>query len=67
MMATYKVLVGLDYGKPSKRAEEGDVISDLPAASVSWLLEQNMIELVDSASSKMKKVITVEVKEEESK
>jgi len=59
-MATYKVLVGLDYGKPSKRAEEGDVISDLPAASVSWLLEQNMIELVDSAPSKMKKVITVE-------
>jgi hypothetical protein len=60
MMATYKVLVGLDYGKPSKRAEEGDTVSDLPAASVSWLIEQKMIELVDSAPSKMKKVITVE-------
>ncbi|NBV35779.1 MAG: hypothetical protein EBR94_00690 [Bacteroidetes bacterium] len=60
MMATYKVLVGLDYGKPSKRAEEGDVVSDLPAASLSWLIEQKMIELVDSAPSKIKKVITVE-------
>ena len=58
-MATYKVLVGLDYGKPSKRAEEGDVVSDLPASSVSWLLEQNLIELVDSASSKIKKTIVV--------
>lgn len=60
MMATYKVLVGLDYGKPSKRAEEGDIVSDLPAASVSWLLEQNLIELVDSASSKIKKTVAVE-------
>lgn len=59
-MATYKVLVGLDYGKPSKRAEEGDIVSDLPAASVSWLLEQNLIELADSASSKTKKTIVVE-------
>ena len=60
MMATYKVLVGLDYGKPSKRAEEGDIVSDLPAASVSWLIEQNLIELVDSASSKIKKTVAVE-------
>jgi len=60
MMATYKVLVGLDYGKPSKRAEEGDIVSDLPAASVSWLLEQNLIELADSASSKIKKTVAVE-------
>ena len=67
MIATYKVLVGLDYGKPSKRAEEGDVISDLPAASVSWLLEQNMIELVESAPPKMKKTVVAEVKEYGSK
>lgn len=59
-MATYKVLVGLDYGKPSKRAEAGDIVSDIPAASVSWLLEQNIIELADSAPSKMKKTIVVE-------
>lgn len=63
-MATYKVLVGLDYGKPSKRAEAGDVVSDLPASSVSWLLEQKLIELSGSASSK--KTASVE-KEEESK
>ncbi len=64
-MATYKVLVGLDYGKPAKRAEAGDTVSDLPSTSVSWLLEQNLIELAESASSKKSKV--VEVVEEESK
>lgn len=65
MMATYKVLVGLDYGKPSKRAEAGDTVSDLPTASVSWLLEQGIIELADSTPSKKSK--TVEVVEEEVK
>jgi hypothetical protein len=55
MMATYKVLVGLDYGKPSKRAEAGDVVSDLPAASVAWLTEQNLIELSETSPSKKTK------------
>jgi len=59
-MATYKVLVGLDYGKPPKRAEAGDVVSDLPSSSVSWLLEQNMIELAGSTPSKTKKTPVVE-------
>lgn len=61
-MATYKVLVGLDYGNPSKRAEIGDTVSDLPLSSIPWLLEQNLIQLSDSAPSKKTKVS--EVKEE---
>jgi len=53
-VATYKILTGLDYGKPSKRAEIGDVVSDLPSQSISWLLEQNCIELADSSNKKSK-------------
>lgn len=40
---SYKVLVGFDY-PPEKRAEPGDVIADIPEASVSWMLKQNVIE-----------------------
>lgn len=45
----YRVLNGLNYpakgGKP-KRAEPGDVVDDLPAKSVPWLLEQGHVEEV---------------------
>lgn len=45
-MKQYRVLTGLNY--PTKageqRAEQGDVVSDLPAKSVPWLLEQGHIE-----------------------
>lgn len=33
----YKVLQGIDY-PPAKRAEIGDVVSDLPKESISWLI-----------------------------
>jgi hypothetical protein len=46
------VLVGLDYGNPSKRVEAGEVVSDIPAKSVQWLLDQNLIEVVDAPSAK---------------
>lgn len=36
--ARYRVVHGLDYS--GKRAEPGDVVTDLPAKSVPWLLEQ---------------------------
>ena len=39
----YKVLVGIDY-PPSKRAEVGDVVSDLPKESISWLVAGGYIE-----------------------
>ena len=38
----YRVLVGLDY-PPLKRAEPGDVVDDLPASSVKWLLADGLI------------------------
>jgi hypothetical protein len=44
-MTNYKVLTGIDY--EGKRAEAGQVVSDLPTKSVSWLLESGLIELAD--------------------
>jgi hypothetical protein len=41
----YRVLVGLDY-PPDKRAEAGDVVTDLPKPSLKWLLDQGLIEPV---------------------
>lgn len=52
-MASYKVLVGLDYG--DKRAEAGDIVSDLPTKSVSWLKEQGLIEDAETAPAKSSK------------
>ncbi len=54
-MARYRVLVGLDY-PPDKRAEIGDVVTDLPAQSVKWLLADGYIEDAD----KPKKTVAVE-------
>lgn len=46
----YRVLTGLNYTPPGKkaerRAEPGVIVTDLPAASVGWLLEQGLIEQV---------------------
>ncbi len=42
-MARYRVLQGIDY-PPNKRAEIGDVVEDLPANSVKWLLADGYIE-----------------------
>lgn len=44
-MPSYKVLVGLDYD--GKRVEAGQIVSDLPAKSIEWLLESNIIESTD--------------------
>lgn len=44
MSATkYRALVGLDY-PPGKRAEAGEVVTDLPDKSIKWLVQQNLIE-----------------------
>ncbi|MGI5288030.1 hypothetical protein ACQEVF_32460 [Nonomuraea polychroma] len=49
MAKRYRALAGLDYpgkgGKP-RRTEPGDVVDDLPAKSVRWLVEQGHIEEV---------------------
>ena len=64
-MASYKVLVGLDYG--DKRIEAGEIVSDLPTKSVSWLKEQGLIEEVEesSAKSRSKKTESIVLEEEE--
>jgi len=51
-MASYRVLKGIDY-PPNKRAEEGQTVSDLPATSISWLLE---IGAIEDASKPAKKI-----------
>mgnify|MGYP001582815856 FL=1 len=46
----YRVVTGLSYpGKDGTelRAEPGDVVTDLPAKSVSWLLKDGHIEPAD--------------------
>lgn len=44
-MATYRVLVGIDYA--GKRVEPGSLVDDLPTKSVSWLVAQGVVEKTD--------------------
>lgn len=46
----YRVLVGLNYG--DVRREPGDVVDDLPADSVAWLLAQGCIEPAEPTPAK---------------
>lgn len=66
-MAQYRAVVGIDY-PPNKRVEAGELVSDLPATSIKWLLESGAIELAD-AKTKATPVVEapVEVKVEEPK
>ena len=43
----YEVLKGLSYYDNRARGEVGDVVTDLPAESIEWLLEQGCIKPVD--------------------
>lgn len=54
----YKVLVGLNYPPNNRRAEVGDVVTDLPDFAVSKLLKAGVIEEV--GSEKPKEEILVE-------
>lgn len=47
-MPKFKVLTGLDY-PPDRRVEAGDIVEDLPAKSVKWLLDQGLIEKTDAS------------------
>ena len=40
----FRVLVGINYGPGDTRAEPGDVVTDIPAKSITWMLAQNIIE-----------------------
>lgn len=46
-MAKYRVLTGIEWG--TRRAETGEIVDDLPAKSIKWLRESNLIELVDGS------------------
>jgi len=45
---TFVALVGINYstGSGEKRVEPGKKVSDLPASSVSWMLEQGIVQEV---------------------
>ena len=49
-MAKYMLLIGLDY-PPDRRAEAGDVVSDIPAKSIKWLREEGFIVSADEAET----------------
>ena len=51
----HKVLIGIDY-PPDRRAEPGDVVTDIPAASVGWLLAQGIIEETEPKAKPKAKV-----------
>jgi len=56
-MARYRVLQGIDY-PPNKRAEVGDLVDDLPANAIKWLLDTGAIE--DPSKPKKVEVIVEE-------
>jgi len=61
-MTQYRVLAGIDY-PPSKRAEVGDIVTDLPTAQIKNLLEIGAIELADGKSKSEVKVEETVVEE----
>lgn len=46
----YKVLSGINY-PPNKRAEIGEIVTDLPKTAISWLLASGVIELANKTES----------------
>jgi len=46
----YEVLAGIDY-PPNKRAEAGDLVSDLPETAIPWLLSSGIIKEAESSKS----------------
>lgn len=49
--ARFRVLKGLSYYDNKARGEVGDIVDDLPAESLPWLLEQGCIEAVDESEA----------------
>jgi len=56
-------LQGIDY-PPNKRAEAGEIATDLPAQSVKWLLDSGIIEDADKPSKKIEEPVIEEIKAE---
>jgi hypothetical protein len=55
-MAQYRALVGIDY-PPNKRAEAGEIVSDLPGDAIKWLLEDGLIEDSSKPAKKVEKPV----------
>lgn len=51
----YRALQGIDY-PPNKRVEIGDIVSDLPKESITWLLVSGAIEEVSASKSNTESV-----------
>ena len=47
----YRVLKGLSYYDNQARGEVGQIVTDLPAESIAWLLEQRAIEPVEESEA----------------
>ena len=62
-MARYRILQGIDY-PPNKRAEVGDIVEDVPAQSVKWLLDSGIIEDTDKPTKKTEQPVVEEPKVE---
>lgn len=62
-MARYRVLQGIDY-PPNKRAEVGDIVEDIPAQAIKWLLDSGIIEDTDKPTKKTEKPVVEEPKVE---
>jgi hypothetical protein len=62
-MARYRVLQGIDY-PPNKRAEAGEIVTDLPPQSVKWLLDSGIVEDADKPTTKIVEPVVEEIKVE---
>jgi hypothetical protein len=49
----YRVLAGISY-PPNRRAEVGDIVSDLPKDSITWLVESGVVEAVEAKKPQAK-------------
>ena len=63
-MPSFKVLNPISY-PPDKNAFVDDVVSDIPATSVEWLLEQGIIEPAGKTTKKTADPVDQPVIEEE--
>lgn len=59
-LPSFKVCVPLSY-PPDKDASIGDVVSDLPASSIEWLVDQGLIETVSKSTKKVSDTVVDEV------
>ena len=62
-MAKYKALTGLTYG--IKSVEMGTIVDDIPAKSIKWLREQNLIQLVDGKGVSLGDPVVADPEEDE--